>query len=122
MFHRAGCGSCVAGEMRAEFAHVVLGTVHEARLPAAKIGQPQHIQSRRVNDAAIVRQFALAVEDRRRCRCGITVRPGGRPMVSVRDQLALRNERRNDVAIVSDDGEIQSREHDFLIDHPGRTG
>jgi len=38
--------------MRAEFAHVVLGAVHEARLPAAKIGQPQHIQSRRVNDAA----------------------------------------------------------------------
>ncbi len=51
--------------MHAELPHVVLGAVYEARLPATEIWQPQRIQSGRVNDAAIVLQLSLAVEDPR---------------------------------------------------------
>ena len=35
----------VVSEMHAEFPHVVLGAMYEARLPATEIWQPQHIQS-----------------------------------------------------------------------------
>jgi len=76
--HLRRCPVEVVGEMRAEFAHIVLGAVHEARLPATKIGQPQYIQSRRVNDAAIVLQSALAVEDRR-VQPGMVRAEAGRP-------------------------------------------
>jgi len=49
--------------MRRDFAHIVLGSVDEARLALAQKGQAQHIESRRVDDAAIVAQVAPAVEE-----------------------------------------------------------
>ena len=83
----------VVSEMHAEFPHVVLGAVYEARLPATEIWQPQHIQSGRVNDAAIVLQLSLAVEDPR-IQPGIVRAEAGRPYHRANVHAQRESERR----------------------------
>src|SRR5690606_14897907 len=51
------------GQMTAQVARIVLGAVHEARLAAAHEVETEHVQPRRVDDAAVVTQPAFVIED-----------------------------------------------------------
>ena len=52
------------GKVSAQFPHVVLGAVYEARFAAAQKGQPEDIQAGRIDDPPIVPELAFAVEYR----------------------------------------------------------
>src|SRR4029434_9868989 len=58
------CPVEVVGQVRCEFARVILGAVDEARFPATQIWQTHHIDPGNVSNASIVLQVALAIEDR----------------------------------------------------------
>src|SRR5688572_30926044 len=66
----------ISGEVVHQFARVVFGAVNETRLATPQDRQAQRIEAGRIDDAAVVAQLSLGVEDRHVEPAVVRAKPG----------------------------------------------